>query len=577
LADALLNMLQGNREFILVDDQKLVFETALNLAKLAETQDKQVLIVEGGPGTGKSVVAINLLVELTDREKVVHYVTKNSAPREVYHSKLTGSFKQSRIKNLFKGSGAYVNLEEDSLDVLVVDEAHRLNKKSGMYSHLGEDQIMEIIRSARLSVFFIDEAQRVTWKDNGRKTNIHEWAEHCGATVTELALDSQFRCNGSDGYLAWIDHVLNVRETANWSLDDMDYDFQVFDDPTAMRQSIVEKNREHNKSRMVAGYCWDWASKKNTALMDIEFPEYQFSMQWNLGSDGGLWIVKPESVNQIGCIHTCQGLELDYVGVIIGPDLMVRDGQVITDATARSKNDSSIKGYKTLLKSDPTAARQKADEIIKNTYRTLMSRGQKGCYIYCTDPETRAYFKQTVSGLFNGTEEPEQSPPYPGLSLKLLDPDDVKPFENAVPIYDISAAAGMFSEEQFTQGQNDDRDWVALPEPFSAKPGYFVARVRGESMNRRIPNGAWCLFRTDPGGSRQGKIVLVQHSQIQDPDNGQFTIKVYHSDKTTSDEDWHHTRITLKPDSNAEGYEDIVLEDDELSDFRVLGEFIAAF
>ena len=108
LADSLLGMLQGNKEFLLVDDQKLVYETALALSNKAERGRKQVLIVEGGPGTGKSVVAINLLVELTNREKLVHYVTKNSAPRQVYQSKLTGAFKKSRIDNLFKSSGTYV-------------------------------------------------------------------------------------------------------------------------------------------------------------------------------------------------------------------------------------------------------------------------------------------------------------------------------------------------------------------------------------------------------------------------------------------------------------------------------------
>jgi DUF2075 family protein len=126
--------------------------------------------------------------------------------------------------------------------------------------------------------------------------------------------------------------------------------------------------------------------------MDIKIPEHDFAMRWNLASDGSLWILKPESVNEIGCIHTCQGLELEYVGVIVGDDLIVRDGQVVTDGTKRAKSDTSLKGFKSLMKTNPVEAKKKADLIIKNTYRTLMTRGQKGCYLYCTDKETREYF-----------------------------------------------------------------------------------------------------------------------------------------------------------------------------------------
>lgn len=202
---------------LLIDDQKLVFETVLAFAEQSESDVKKVLIVEGGPGTGKSVVAINLLVELTRKKKLVQYVTKNAAPREVYRSKLTGSFKKSHIDNLFKGSGSYHGAEPDCIDVLVVDEAHRLNEKSGMFQNLGENQVKEIIAAAKHSVFFIDEDQRVTWKDIGEKQEIRKWAKHSGATVLELELASQFRCNGSDGYLAWVDNCLQIRKTANES------------------------------------------------------------------------------------------------------------------------------------------------------------------------------------------------------------------------------------------------------------------------------------------------------------------------------------------------------------------------
>jgi DUF2075 family protein len=396
LADSLAKMLKGNQEFIMIDDQKVVYETALSLAKKASTDFKNVLIVEGGPGTGKSVVAINLLVSLTKIGLVTQYVTKNAAPRAVYESMLTGTLRRTEIGNLFSGSGSYIDLEKNAFDALVVDEAHRLNEKSGMFKNLGENQIKEIIEASKFSVFFIDEDQKVTWHDIGESEEIVKWAGKCHANIHKLSLVSQFRCNGSDGYLAWLDDVLQIRETANSKLDNNEYDFQVVDSPVKLREIIFEKNKIKNKARIVAGYCWDWVSKKNKALMDIRMPELGFGMRWNLASDGNLWILAPESVNEVGCIHTCQGLEMDYVGVIIGPDLIVRDGKVITNPEKRAKTDSSLKGYKKYFKDDPEAAMKKADAIIKNTYRTLMTRGMKGCYVYSTDKETEEYFQSRI-------------------------------------------------------------------------------------------------------------------------------------------------------------------------------------
>ena len=399
LADHLLSLLQGNREFEMIDDQKVVYETALSLADDAQGNRKQVLLVEGGPGTGKSVVAINLLVELTHREIVSHYVSRNAAPRAVYESKLTGSFTKSHITNLFKGSGTYVDTSPNTMDVLIVDEAHRLNEKSGFYQNLGENQIKEIIRAAKCSIFFLDQDQRVTFKDIGDREEIRRWAAEASADLTELKLESQFRCNGSDGYLSWVNHALQIEETANPTLSGIDYDFRVFDSPNELRRTIVELNRESNKARMVAGYCWDWKGKKNTDIEDVRIPEHDFSMRWNLDKDKSLWLIAPDSVSEMGCIHTCQGLELDYVGVVIGEDLVIRDGLVKTDGTKRSSQDRSIHGFKPMLRSDPERATAFADRIIKNTYRTLMTRGQKGCFVFCVDPETNEYFHQFVEYL----------------------------------------------------------------------------------------------------------------------------------------------------------------------------------
>lgn len=580
LADHLASLLQGKPAFRMIDDQKLVYESALALSAIAEQHGKQVLIVEGGPGTGKSVVAMNLLVELTGRELVVQYVTRNAAPRAVYEAKLTGTLQKSRISNLFKSSGAYTETERDTFDVLLVDEAHRLNEKSGIYRHLGEHQIKEIITAARTTVFFLDEDQRVHWQDIGSREEIERWATAAHATIHYAQLRSQFRCAGSDGYLAWLDQALQLRETANADLGELDYAVEVVDSPSAMRDRIFQLNVEANRARLLAGYCWDWQSKKAKDAMDICFPEHDFAMQWNLDKDGSTWMIQPDSVHQIGCIHTSQGLELDHVGVIIGPDLIIRDGKVITVPEARSKNDASIKGYKKALKTDPDGARAKADALIKNTYRTLLSRGMRGCLIWSADAETLAYFRNLVqpsNEVPQGSPAAEPSAPAVALPFPCLAPEEVDPFVNALPVVPLKAAAGGFSELQLIEQTPEAFDWIRAPDFIRPKPGMFIAQVTGESMNRRIPNGAWCLFAPPSGGSREGKIVLVQHRDIHDSDTGaSFTVKRYHSEKVADrDGEWRHTRVVLKPDSLLPGYAPIVLEADATSELNVVGEYVA--
>lgn len=574
LADHLSSMLDGNREFYLIDDQKLVYETALELARHSKTGRKNVLIVNGGPGTGKTVVAINLLVEFTRHKLVTQYVTKNSAPREVYQAKLTGSMTKSRISNLFVGSGKFHSAEPDEFGALIVDEAHRLNAKSGMFQNLGDNQIKEIINAARFSVFFLDEDQQIHWKDIGENEEIRRWADHHDAQVTELTLASQFRCNGSDGYLAWTDNTLQIRETANPTLEGANYEFTVCDSASELRDRIIARNRINNRARMVAGYCWDWASKKTKSRPipedhDFDLDGGRFRAKWNLSEDGMLWILKPNSVHEVGCIHTCQGLELDYVGVIVGPDLIVRNGEVITDAAKRSSGDASIRGYKTLLKEDPEAARVKADRIIKNTYRTLMTRGLKGCFLFSTDPETNDYFRQASSGALQETFQPEPAAPAP---FQLLSAEEAALMPNTVPLFDIKVAAGDFSEEQWISNCS----FIILPEHFNAKPGHFVAQVSGESMNRRISSGSWCLFRRPDAGSRDGKVVLVQSRDIQDPDTGgHYTVKRYRSEKTANEDSWTHSRIRLEPDSHDPAFQPIRLDADAATDLTVIGEFVA--
>lgn len=394
LADAAGSMLNGNEEFVLIDDQKIVLEKILTAATKAHVDAKQVLIIKGGPGTGKSVIAINALARLTSLRMNAKYVTANSAPREVLKEKLKG-VKGVDVKALFSGSASYTHAEPDEFDVLIVDEAHRL-KLRHQYSKGGTNQIREIMASARTTVFFIDEAQKVTWKDIGEIDTIRGFAAEFGAQVEESELKSQFRCSGSDDYMVWLDNTLGISADEESYFSPERFDFRIVDSPVELRELIEDRNEGRNKSRTVAGYCWDWVSKKSSAKHDLVFTDFGFRAKWNLDAHGQGWIIQPDSYKEVGCIHTCQGLELDYVGVIVGPDLVVRDGNLITVPAARAKTDTSLNGYKKEFKEDPSKASRKADEIIRNTYRTLMSRGMKGCYVWFTDPDTADYFRRRL-------------------------------------------------------------------------------------------------------------------------------------------------------------------------------------
>ena len=399
LADAVGGMLEGKDEFVLLDDQKTALERIIQATNYAQDAQKQVLIINGGPGTGKSVISINALARITSSRLNARYVTPNGAPRKVYESKLSGIIPGDTFKHLFTGSGSFWDSDEDTYDALIVDESHRLTMKSGFMKNLGVNQIKEIINAARTSVFFIDEAQKVTWADVGEIDAIKEAAQLAGANVQHLTLSSQFRCGGSDDYLAWLDDALGVQASTDHYFSTERFDFQIFDSVKELELTIREKNKESNKARLVAGYCWDWLSSKDSEKFDIVIPSEKFKMKWNLSSYGQTWIIDPKSVNEVGCIHTCQGLEVDYVGVIIGEDLVVKDGELITQPEHRAKTDKSLKGYKKALKESPIEAELKADEIIRNTYRTLMTRGMKGCYVYFTDAETARYFKKLVATL----------------------------------------------------------------------------------------------------------------------------------------------------------------------------------
>lgn len=401
LQDALCSMLKGNEEFVLLDEQKVVFEAVKSAMEYSLKNNKKVnIIVEGGPGTGKSVVAIRLLVAMIQQKYSAHYVTKNKAPRDVYMEKLyqNRDFTKAYIKELFKSSGAYVSARSNEVDCVIVDESHRLVKNFGYYGG-GENQIKEIINAAKVSVFFIDEAQIVSARDIGRISEIKRWANYFGCYIyhdDSTILRSQYRCNGSNSYIAFLEDLLEMKSVSKCSLE-MDYDIRLFDNPCEMRDALYQKNQINNKARMLAGYCYEWVTKKNnhTSDYDINLP-YDFHAKWNFDDSSKIWAIDKNSFEQVGCIHTSQGLEFDYVGVIIGRDLRFENGHVITDASQHPRSDISFK-----CDNNANCSPELADAIIRNTYKTLLTRGQKGCYIYCEDKSLEIYIKEKLSNLIS--------------------------------------------------------------------------------------------------------------------------------------------------------------------------------
>lgn len=380
-------LLKGNKEFKLIDNQMIIYDQILSTIK---KDIKNVIIVEGGPGTGKSVIAINLLANLTKQGKLCQYVSRNTAPRVIYSAKLKGTLNKTSIDNLFKTSSAYTEIEKDIFDVLIVDEAHCLTEKSGLFNNYGENQIKEIINSSKCSIFFIDENQKVHLNDIGTKKEIKKWANNLNANVIEFYLESQFRCNGSDNYLKFVDYLLGLKDNYKGKIN---YDINICKNPQELEKIIKNKNINFN-SRIIAGYCWNWDKNEinNTDYHDIKIDDYGIS--WNLGSKQTFAI--DNSINEAGCIHSVQGLEFDYVGVIIGKDLYYEDGRIRTNFHNHASSDPSFKGIKKIYKEDKEGANQISDIIIKNTYRVLLTRGTKGCYVYCVDKNLNQYFKEQI-------------------------------------------------------------------------------------------------------------------------------------------------------------------------------------
>lgn len=395
LQDSLASMVKGNKEFMLLDEQAVCFDMCLKtMNQCLKDKKKRTIIIQGGPGTGKSVLAVNLLMEYISQSLNASYVTKNSAPREAFLRILTQgrAMRLAEIKQLFRSPFGLAQCPKNAYDCLIVDEAHRLVKRMNMDKG-GKNQVKECIAASLLTIFLLDEDQAVTTKDIGSIDEVSYWCKELGSRLIitdETKLISQFRCNGSDAYIQFIDEILQRHEESiAVDLSELNFDFKVFDNPNEMRGALRVKNQENNKTRMVAGYCYDWNVKHRRGEWDVML-EDNFQAKWNLENDK-VWAINPDSFEEIGCIHTAQGLEFDYVGVFIGKDLTYNPATRLIETHREAiSNDDNSSGIR-------SASPAKAHQLILNTYKTLLTRGQKGCYVYCEDSELRKYIRSFLS------------------------------------------------------------------------------------------------------------------------------------------------------------------------------------
>ena len=390
-------LVAGEPAYRLIDEQLVAYNAVLSLVRKSQRKkiDKAIVIVNGGPGTGKSVIALNLLGTFSRMGVNVQHATGSKAFTENIW-RVLGTRSRAQVK-FFNNYG---DVEADSVDVLLADESHRIrvnsnNRFTPKSVKSERSQIDELVEASKVSVFFIDDHQAVRPGEVGSTALIREAAIRYGARCDEIDLRTQFRCAGSDEYIDWVDQLLEIRKTGVNVLGDVGFDFRMAPNPGALDALIRERLADGWSARLMAGFCWPWSDpdEKGDLLNDVRVGE--FHRPWNAKSDArklrkgipkaSFWASDPGGVDQVGCVYTAQGFEFDYAGVIWGEDLVVRNGQWVGQASA--SRDHVVK----------TRAGARFTDCVKNTYRVLLTRGIRGCYLHIIDSETREFVQRRIN------------------------------------------------------------------------------------------------------------------------------------------------------------------------------------
>lgn len=572
--------------FVLLDEQQVVFSQVCAAVESAMADHrKHVFVVHGGPGTGKSVLALNLLAALSGKGRHVRHATGSKAFTRTLQ-RIVGR-RAAQTLNYFNQFGFAARNE---VDALICDEAHRIRSTSNNRFTRADrrserPQLEELIDAAKVSVFFVDDCQVVRPNEIGKSSMIKEYAARLDCVLHENVLEAQFRCAGSEGFVNWVDNTLAIRKTANVLFDQAQesFEFGIVDSPEQLDALIRDKAAAGHSARLVAGYCWPWSNElaaDGSLKRDVRIGG--FERPWNARPDmtglpagvpkADFWAHDTAGLDQVGCIYTAQGFEFDHVGVIWGRDLRFDPDAGEWMADPAHSRDRSLRG-----------ARDALPALIKNTYRVLLSRGMKGCYVYFEDEDTRNFVRSRTEHLDQpplpvSAAVPKARPAEVPLDIRpfqVLRARDVKPWENAVPLLDLQIAAGDFSDAQSLE--EDALEWVAVPDHIRIRPGQFVAQVVGESMNRRIANGAWALFAMDQGGSRQGKVVLAERKDLEDgEDTARFTLKIYDARKHEGVDGIVYESVTLRPDSTDPRYRPIELDLEDADCPRIIATLVTA-
>lgn len=397
LMDHVGHLIRGLPAYVLLDEQLVVYQKVLSATSGGfHDRKKRVVLVRGGPGTGKSVIALNLMGDLLLSGYNTHYATGSKAFTETLR-RIIGS----RGEVQFKYFNSYIDAEPNEIDVLVCDEAHRLREVSHSRFtrrdlRTGRPQVEELIEASKVSVFFIDDNQVVRPNEIGSSDLIREAAGRMDCRLDEYRLEAQFRCAGSDGFVNWINNTLGVARTANVLWDGSEgFEFRIFESPVELEGAIQERAREGFTARATAGFCWPWSAPKSDGTLIADVKVGDFQRPWNAKPDAGRlapgipkashWAHDPDGINQIGCVYTAQGFEFDYVGVIIGPDLTYNFDDQVWEGHPENSHDSTVK-----------RGRHQFVNLVKNTYRVLLSRGLRGCYVYFMDKDTERFFKSRM-------------------------------------------------------------------------------------------------------------------------------------------------------------------------------------
>jgi DUF2075 family protein len=393
-------VVQDQKAYVLLDSQQVVFSKVLAEARdgaRASKLKKTVVLVHGGPGTGKSVIARHLLGRRSGEGLKTMHLTGSKAftenMRKVVGSRAAAQFGYFNLNK--KGA-----LPPNQFDALVLDEAHRIRESSkdrftNPADWSGLPQIDELVHIARVSVFFIDDRQIVRPGEVGSSDLIRDAAKRAGAKLLEYELDAQFRCSGSDGFINWVDNTLEIRRTANvlWTREDP-YEFRVMSSVDELEQTIRQKATQ-GSARLVAGFCWPWSNPTGDGRLVKDVQVGPWAMPWNAKPEAGrlaanipksnFWASDPGGLEQVGCVYTAQGFEFDYVGIIFGPDLRYDWERNTWVGDKKHSFDSVVK-----------RSGDKFVDLLKNTYRVLFTRGIKGCYVHFMDEGTRRFFQSRL-------------------------------------------------------------------------------------------------------------------------------------------------------------------------------------